>query len=94
MSGGAYDYAYSHIEYLANNIRANTPERRAFVALLQKVAEAAHAIEWVDSGDYAEGDEVEPIMKCVTSSDTLASEIERATALRDELTALIERLGK
>ena len=53
MSGGAYNHAYSRIEELADEISRNakTPERKAFVSLLVKVAKAAGAIEWNDSGD-------------------------------------------
>jgi hypothetical protein len=53
MSGGAYNYAYYKIEELAGDISRNakTPERKAFVRLLVKVAKAAKAIEWNDSGD-------------------------------------------
>jgi hypothetical protein len=53
MSGGAYNYAYYRIEELAGDISRNakTPERKAFVSLLIKVAKAAKAIEWNDSGD-------------------------------------------
>lgn len=56
MSGGSYDYAYGRIESLAYEIAKNarTPERKAFVTLLSKVARAAKAIEWVDSGDGAD----------------------------------------
>ncbi len=68
MSGGAYSYAFEHIERLAEGIEARddamTPDREAFVALLWRVAAAARAIEWVDSCDYAEGDEVGPIRAC------------------------------
>lgn len=56
MSGGIYDYAYWRIESLAEEIARNarTPERKALVTLLIKVARAAKAIEWVDSGDGAD----------------------------------------
>lgn len=77
MSGGSYDYAYRHIEQLADDIecRTKTPRtdgfdqmppdvvvlRLRFVEHLRKVAQAAHDIEWVDSGDYGDGAEVEAI---------------------------------
>jgi hypothetical protein len=92
MSGGYYDYAYSQIDNLAVSLSArahNTPERLAFVVLLQKVAKAAHDIEWVDSGDYAEGDEVPAIRACVSLGDVLRAAVEAATKVRDELTALL-----
>ena len=42
-------------------LRAVDPERAWFVRLLRAVARAAHDVEWVDSGDYELGDEVEAI---------------------------------
>ena len=39
-------------------------ERKWFIGLLRIVAKAAHDIEWVDSGDYDSGDEVEAIRAC------------------------------
>lgn len=52
MSGGSYNYAFLKIDDLANEIRTNNdPKRIAFVDLLKKVSDAAHAIEWEDSGD-------------------------------------------
>lgn len=36
-------------------------ERAWLVRVLRAVAKAAHAVEWVDSGDYGPGDEVEAI---------------------------------
>ena len=57
MSGGSYDYAYQHIDDLADELRCMTPLRRAFKAHLRLVAQAAHQIEWVDSGDCSPGDD-------------------------------------
>jgi hypothetical protein len=55
MSGGRYNYAYGRIEDFAYEFapKANTPKRKAFLRLLGKVAKAAKAIEWNDSGDGA-----------------------------------------
>lgn len=62
MSGGSYDYVYFKIEELANDLRVgDCPHRLAFKDLLYKVAKAAHDIEWVDSGDYGDGDEIDSI---------------------------------
>jgi hypothetical protein len=65
MSGGSYQYAFEKIEYLADDIRGTTLLRRAFKTHLQKVAKACHDIEWVDSCDYAPGDENEAIKACL-----------------------------
>ncbi len=53
MSGGRYNYAYSRFEDYAYDLAPNakTPERKAFLRLLNIVAAAARAIEWNDSGD-------------------------------------------
>lgn len=57
MSGGSYNYAYSKIEDLAENIQGTTPLRKAFKEHLRLVATACHDIEWVDSCDKSNGDE-------------------------------------
>lgn len=77
MSGGTYDYACWKLYQLADDIEVRTKEPRTdgfdqipektvalrlrFVEHLRKVAAAAHDIEWVDSGDYGDGAEVEAI---------------------------------
>ncbi|HEX2879498.1 MAG TPA: hypothetical protein VHO25_08165 [Polyangiaceae bacterium] len=75
MSGGSYDYAYRKIEDLADEIGTNhlptKAVREAFKAHLRKVAEAARAIEWVDSSDYARGDEVGPIREVIAPGSEL-----------------------
>lgn len=70
MSGGSMDYLYSRIESDAN-FELNTPERRAFKAHLEKVVKALHDIEWVDSGDYGQGEETEAILACLSDSAVL-----------------------
>jgi hypothetical protein len=59
MSGGSYSYFCFSISDFASEIRdtETNPKRAAFVKLLELVSEAAHDIEWVDSGDYGKGDE-------------------------------------
>ena len=61
MSGGSYDYAYFKVEEFARSLRCNTPQRKAFRTLCDKVAKAMHDIEWVDSCDYGEGDDIKAI---------------------------------
>ena len=55
------DYLYSKIEWFAD-FEENTPKRKAFAEHLKLIVKALHDIEWVDSGDYAPGDENEAIM--------------------------------
>lgn len=65
MSCGSYDYTYLRINNLSIDIEDyGIEERKKFKALLRLVAEAAHDIEWVDSGDYGFGDEISAIEKC------------------------------
>ena len=61
------DYLYSRLDEA--NFELNTPLRLAFKAHLKKVVQALHDIEWVDSGDYGVGDEVEAIEACLTGDD-------------------------
>lgn len=75
MSGGSYNYACFQIERLAEEIRERVQDpdledfyppkvRRArldFADHLDRVAKAAHDIEWVDSGDYHDGMEMHAI---------------------------------
>jgi hypothetical protein len=63
MSGGSMDYLYSRVQ--GAEFRRNTPERRAFSAHLEKVAEALRAIEWSDSGDSSEDAATRAILKCL-----------------------------
>ena len=67
MSGGAYDYCYQHAEDFARQLTEQgpsvNPRRAAFAELLKLTATAMHDIEWVDSGDYSEGQEFEAIDK-------------------------------
>ena len=81
MSGGSYDYAYIKVSDLADQIfkYSKDPLRIAFAKHLLKVAEAMHDIEWVDSGDYGEGRDVDAIKaalgenwKALTAAEALA----------------------
>jgi hypothetical protein len=63
MSGGHYDYAYYHVQELAEAIEPKTELRKAFKEHMLEVAKACHDIEWVDSGDSSPGDEDAAIRK-------------------------------
>lgn len=67
VSGGHYDYAYQSIDRFIREFqhKANTPIRQAFLKQIARVSQAMHDIEWVDSGDYSEGDEDNAIIKCL-----------------------------
>jgi hypothetical protein len=92
MSGGSYNYAYSKIEDLADEIIPTTQLRKAFKTHLKKVAKACHDIEWVDSCDYGTGDENEAILACLGSDVSrlvLEESIAELTRLHDELTSVL-----
>lgn len=84
MSGGSLDYAYSKVNYIADEVerQAKTSLQKAFVKHLRDVSEALHDLEWVWSGDYGEGDEVKALKKVVNKQ----MELEAAT--EDAVTAL------
>ncbi len=74
MSGGSYEYAFEHLKDLEGEIRTRTedPLRLAFADLLGKCAEAARAIEWVDSWDRAPGSEYEEISRALNFNPEMA----------------------
>jgi hypothetical protein len=57
MSGGSYDYVYYKIAEIKIRGTRNNKRRLLFQNLLTFVAKAMHDIEWVDSGDFSDGDE-------------------------------------
>lgn len=98
MSGGSYDYAYTHIADLASALRTEdtgdeeVPRalRRAFKAHLFAVAKAAKALEWVDSGD---GDpDARALVEAVVSPQRqIETSIEAANQALEELEESIQR---
>ena len=72
MSGGSWDYIYSRIEMDAVDrlCQEKSPLRRAFGEHLAICCEALKAIEWVDSGDWPESQEVEAIQKALCDEAT------------------------
>ena len=67
------NYLFLKLENEAT-FKEDSPERRAFASHLKLVAKALHDIEWVDSGDYAQGAENEAIRACLSGA---AAERER-----------------
>ena len=66
MSGGSYDYAYAKVQEVADRlINQKDDLRRAFGEHLQLVAKAMHDVEWVDSGDFGQGGDVNAIQAVV-----------------------------
>lgn len=89
MSGGSMDYFCYKLDDVSFDL--STPERRAFKKHLELVSKALHDIEWVDSGDYATGDEVEAILACITPQAVLQEAIDTALNARNELNDWIEK---
>ena len=66
MSGGHYNYLYRDIDAFADAMLQDAdPIRRAFGQHLVMVSQAMHDIEFVDSGDYAPGQEHKAIQKAL-----------------------------
>jgi len=90
MSGGSMDYLYSRVSDA--EFKINTIERKAFAKHLKLIAEALHDIEWVDSGDYGEGDENAAIRACLESGVLLETAVEEADTAGKNLRAELERV--
>ena len=95
MSGGFYNYADYNLRSFIGEFaaEANTPLRKAFLVHLADVAEAIHAIEWVDSGDYGPGDEEEAIKKVLGphwKELTLEEVLKEMDSTREQLKELFE----
>lgn len=77
MSGGSLDYVCYKLDDAIEVIerRATTVLQIAFAAHLKDVSKALHDLEWVFSGDYGDGDDVEALRKVVNKE----MELEAAT---------------
>ena len=92
MSGGALDYVYSSVEDAAVEIGRNaSPLHYAFAHHLNKVVKALHDIEWVMSGDYEPGDEIESMRAVLNDSDELLAAIELAEKSLENLQTAIKK---
>jgi len=98
MSGGSYDYLYSKIRDMADDMPLHSscddyvhPSlRAAFKKHLKLVADACRAIELNDSGD-GDQDEIAKIEACLPRDAELRAAIEEAEVTLASLTAAIER---
>ena len=84
MSGGSLDYVCYKVDDAIDTIekRATTVLQIAFAAHLKDVSKALHDLEWVYSGDYSEGQEVESLRKVINK------EMELKAATNDARIAL------
>ena len=63
MSGGSWDYAYWRMEESGRRLihENESVDRAQLGRLLLLVGKAMHDIEWVDSCDYGDGEDVKAI---------------------------------
>lgn len=96
MSGGSWGYAYTKFEDVARRLlESKCPKRQALGELIGICSKAMHDIEWVDSSDFGEGDEIEAIKKvlsfngrqaeCLAIYRMLDAAIELAEKFKSEL---------
>jgi len=80
MSGGSLDYVCYKLDDAIEVIerRATTVLQKAFAKHLKDVAKALHDLEWVYSGDYSEGQEVESLRKVINKEMELKAATEQA----------------
>ena len=80
MSGGSLDYVCYKVDDAIDTIekRATTVLQKAFAKHLKDVAKALHDLEWVYSGDYSEGQEVESLRKVINKELELKAATEQA----------------
>lgn len=91
MSGGNWNYMYHQMDYASGRLlECKNPARKAFGDLMARCAKAMHDIEWVDSGDMGEGDDIEAIMKCITHEDVFKASVQE---LKDCVKKLEEITG-
>lgn len=86
MSGGSHEYAYRHVQDMADTLSGDrSPLRRAFAEHLKLVAAAMHDVEWVDSCDYGRDGDVEAIRKVVSPATVLVTVKEDAERVLQQL---------
>lgn len=80
MSGGSLDYVCYRLDDAIDTIerRATTTLHKAFAQHLKDVAKALHDLEWVLSGDYGEGQEINSLRKVVNKEMELKAATEQA----------------
>lgn len=91
MSGGSWDYICYKLDDAANHLlKDKSALRRAFGEHMRLVAKAMHDIEWVDSCDYGEGDDIESINNVLGDK---TKELQLNILLKDA-TNIIEEINK
>jgi hypothetical protein len=86
MSGGSHDYAFTHVASMADILkRSPRSDRRAFGLHLERVAQAMHDVEWVDSDDYAPDGDVLSIKACLSEEMIMDVLYRNALNAKEEL---------
>jgi hypothetical protein len=81
---GSWDYVTHKFDDVADRLKSEKdPLRRLMGQRVSLLAKALHDIEWVDSCDYSEGDDIEAI-EAFLWADTSQN-------IRDEIVAVAER---
>jgi hypothetical protein len=94
MSGGSWDYAFSRFDDVADRLAGESdPLRRLMAKRVALLTKALHDIEWVDSGDYSDGKEVEAIKAFLNAEfgDQVVNEINAiAVKAKTDIDAIVE----
>lgn len=91
MSGEAYGHAYWNVREMAQELLrtcGNNPLRVAFARHLLKVSAAMHDVDWVDSGDSAEGSETNSILEVLGENwkaAALSAALDQIEEIKQEL---------
>ena len=94
MSGGSWDYAHRQFEDVATRLQSEKcPKRRALGNLIDAIANAMHAIEWVDSGDCSPPHDDEAIAAVFASCGGGMS-VQMLKVLTEEARALVIELNQ
>jgi hypothetical protein len=95
MSGGSWNYFCYRMDEVAEKLQhERSPLRKAFGKHLSLCAKAMHDIEWVDSGDIGEAEDIAAIKAVLSdsvASKTLDAVKDDIEFLRNQLDSILER---
>jgi hypothetical protein len=89
MSGGSFDYAYSKLDRVIEEMAQSCkrPLHKAFIKHLVKVSKALYELEWEVSGDTGTGDADLAIKELIKPQDELRH-------IKEEMLILIQEAKK
>ena len=98
MSGGSWDYFCYNLDQVADRLicEKGNALRIAFGRHLKLCAEAMKSIEWVDSGDYGNGDDEDDIRKALGKDSDVLEIAEIKKELEKSIKAankILKRIG-